>query len=120
MHRNALSLSISFLTDARFSPQFLAAFTGGLRVLLPLAIACISLIVVIPTAAMRSRLHIPAYAGFAFLFFVVALLLGWISGAPTITGTIAGFCLSISFFLLMASTAGCILALFFYRHPPDA
>jgi hypothetical protein len=120
MPGNALALSFSFLADALAPAHFLAAFTGGLRVLLPLAIACVALIALIPTAAVRSRLHIPAYAGLALLSFVLAILFGWFSGAPRVTRTIAGFCLSILFFLLMASAAGCVLALFFYRHPPEA
>jgi hypothetical protein len=130
MHENALSLSLSLLSLGgllqfnsayeRFAPQCLAIFISGVTVLLPLAIACLAVIIAIPIAAARAHLHIPAYAGLAFLSFLLALLIGWLSGMRTISGTVTGLCLSVSFFLLIACTAGCILALFFYRHPPDA
>jgi hypothetical protein len=88
-----------------------------LSVLLPLALASLAVLIAIPTAAAKSRLHIPGYVGLAFLCFALALLVGWLSGTRHITGTIPGLCLSILFFLLIASTTGSVLALFFYRHP---
>jgi hypothetical protein len=56
----------------------------------------------------------------AFLAFALGLVLGRISGMRSITGTIAGLGLSILCFLLMAIAVGSVLALFFYRHPPEA
>jgi hypothetical protein len=89
-------------------------------VILPLSIVCIAVVIAIPAAAARARLHIPGYVGLAFLCFALALLLGWLSGTHTIAGTTAGLLLSIVFFLLIAAAVGSVIALFFYRHPPEA
>ena len=102
------------------SLECLVAFGGKLSLVFPLAFACFSVIVVISLAAARGRFHIPGYVGLAFLALAIGLLFGWISGARGVTGTIAGISLSVLFFLLMATVAGCVLALFFYRHPPGA
>ena len=73
----------------------------------------------ISICARRGKLHIPGYIGLAFLAFAVALILGKISGARAVTGTQFGLFLSVLFFLLMAVAVSSILALFFYRHPPQ-
>jgi lysylphosphatidylglycerol synthetase-like protein (DUF2156 family) len=73
----------------------------------------------ISICARRGKLHIPGYIGLAFLAFAVALILGRISGVRGVTGTHLGFFLSVLFFLLMAVAVSSILALFFYRHPPQ-
>jgi hypothetical protein len=89
-------------------------------VVVPLGLACLAIVVAIPFAAARAKLHIPGYVGLAFLACAVGLLFGRISGARAVTGTIAGLILSILFFLLMATAVGSVLALFFFRHPPEA
>jgi hypothetical protein len=124
------SLSLALLSVGRFlqfnfayeqfALQSLAIYIGGPTALVPLTIACLAVIVAIPIAAARGHLHIPAYAGLGFLSFLLALLIGWLSGMGTISGTITGFCLSVLFFLLIACAAGCILAFFFYRNLPEA
>jgi hypothetical protein len=101
------------------SPDCLAAIVPNLAVMVPLLLACLGVLVAVPVAAARGKLHVPGYVGLAFLAFAIALLFGWIAGARGVTGTIAGLSLSILFFLLMATAAGCVLALFFYRHPPE-
>ena len=96
---------------------FFYASAPKLFLLLPLLLACQAIIVGLSLAASRSRLHIPAYVGMAFLAFAFAMLAGHFSGATTVTGTPTGAVLSILFFLLIAVTVGSVLALFFYRHP---
>jgi hypothetical protein len=85
-----------------------------------LTLACAVIVVTIPICASRGKLHVPGYAGLAFLAFAIGLLLGRIAGARAVAGTIAGVLVSVVFFLLIATALGSILALFFYRHPPDA
>jgi hypothetical protein len=100
--------------------EFSAAPGPRLLVLVPLGLACLAVLVVLPWAAARGKLHVPGYVGLAFLGCVLGLLLGRISGARGVSGTIGGLFLSILFFLLMATAVGSVLALFFYRHPPEA
>ena len=92
----------------------------NLFVVVPLVLACLFVLVAMPAAARRGKLHVPGYAGLAFLGFALALLAGRISGARAVTGTLGGLLLSILFFLLMATAVGSVLAIFFYRHPPEA
>jgi hypothetical protein len=77
------------------------------------------LIVAIPWAAARGKFHIPGYGAMAILAFTCGLLLGRISGARGITGTVAGFAFAVIFSLLIAAAAGCLLALFSYRPPSE-
>lgn len=88
------------------------------KLLWPVVLAgCVAIVTAIPAAAAKRKLHIPGYVGFAFLSFIVALLAGKFSGRAGITGTSSGVFLSILFFFLMASAVGCVVALFFYKHP---
>ncbi len=112
VHAHTLTLLIS--------PEWVAAIGPNLPVIVPLLLACLGVLVAIPVAAARGKLHIPGYVGLAFLAFALGLLFGRISGARAVAGTIAGLSLSILFFLLMATAVGSVLALFFYRHPPEA
>lgn len=96
-----------------------AVIMVNLRVILPLVLSSFAILIAIPWAAARGKLHIPGYVGLAFLTFAIALLLGRIAGAHAITGTTAGVLLSVAFFLLIAAAAGCVVALFFYRHLPE-
>jgi len=95
------------------------ARAANLGVVLPLMLVSIAIVIFIPVAASRGRLHIPAYVGIAILSFGVGLLLGRTAGMPGIARTSSGVILSVAFFLLMAAAVGSILALFCYRHPPD-
>lgn len=85
-----------------------------LSLVIPLAAACVAIVVAIPVGALRGKLHIPGYAGLAFLAFAIAFIFGRIAGVRGVTG-ILGVCVSIVFFLLMATALGSLLALFFYR-----
>jgi uncharacterized membrane protein len=102
------------------SPQSFVATATNFSLLLPLSLACCAVITAIPVSAVRGRLHIPGYVGLALLTFVFGLLAGKLSGARGITGTNFGVALSLLFFFLIAVALGCILALFFYRDPPEA
>jgi hypothetical protein len=92
----------------------------NLPVMVPLALGSLAVLIAIPWAAARSKLHIPGYVGLAFLAFAFALLLGRLAGARSITGTAVGVLLSVVFFLLIATAVGCVVALLFYRHPPES
>jgi drug/metabolite transporter (DMT)-like permease len=87
--------------------------------LVPLALACVAILIVLPLTARRGHLHIPGYVGFAFLAFLLALLCGYLSGRRGITATPAGVVLSVLFYLLVATAVGSVLALFFHRDPPE-
>jgi len=102
----------------RLKSRFLQSATTSMIIFLISASAVIA--VGISVCARRGKLHIPGYIGLAFFAFAVALILGRISGARGVTGTHFGFLLSVLFFLLMAVAVSSILALFFYRHPPQA
>jgi hypothetical protein len=97
------------------SPECLLASGVNLRLIVPLSMACFAILIVVPLAAARSRLHIPGYVGLAFLASIVGLLFGRISGIHGVAGTPWGVLLSLLFFLLIAFAFGSVLALFFYR-----
>jgi len=98
---------------------FLSLVLAGLKLslVLPLLLVCLALVVAIPSAARRGKLHVPGYMGLVFLTFLSGLLLGRITGIRAINGTLAGVFLSILFFLLIATAVGSALALFSYRNP---
>jgi hypothetical protein len=102
-------------------PALFGSMVVGLHFLLvmSLALACLVIVVLIPTYASKGKFHIPGYVGLALLTFAIGLLLGRMAGGRAVTGTIAGLLLSIVFFLLIATALGSILALFFYNHPPE-
>ena len=107
-------------STATVSLECFAAIAAKLPVVMPLILGCLSIVVVISWAAAGGKLHIPGYAGLAFLTFAIAFLLGRVTGARGITGTTAGVFVTFAFFLLVAAGVGCILALFFYRDSPEA
>jgi hypothetical protein len=84
---------------------------------LPVWIGCLLIVIAICGAAARRKLHIPGYVGIAFVSFVIALILGRMSGSAGLVGTPTGIFISVLFFLLMATALGSIVAIFFYRHP---
>ncbi len=97
--------------------SILLYFSARISLIIPLLAVCLAVVVGLCVAASRSRLHIPGYAGLAFAAFIAAMLAGHFSGSRSITGTVAGFALSLIFFLLIGVVVGSVLALFFYRHP---
>jgi hypothetical protein len=102
------------------SPECFGVIAANFRLVVPLSVACFAIIIVLPFAAARSRLHIPGYVGLAFLGFILGLVCGRISGVRGVSGTPTGVLLSLIFFLFIAVAIGSVLALFFYRDPPEA
>ena len=102
------------------SPERIAVIAANFRLVVPLSVACFAIIIVLPFAAARSRLHIPGYVGLAFLGFILGLVCGRISGVRGVSGTPTGFLLSLIFFFLISVAIGSVLALFVYRDPPEA
>lgn len=95
---------------------FVALRTG---VVIPLAVASLVLIVVIPSAAWRGKLSVPIYALLALAAGVLAFATGRLAGVRTVHGTPLGVVISILFFLLVAAGLGCFLGMLFYRQPPE-
>ena len=85
-----------------------------------LILACAAVLLALPVAARRGMLHIPGYIGLAILAFIVALVFGRLAGAHKITGSPFGVFLSILFFLLISVSLGSLLALIFFRPPPES
>lgn len=90
-----------------------------LSLVVGLTVACAAIVLAIPICASHGKLHVPGYVGLALLAFATGLVSARIAGARAVTGTIAGVLLSLVFFLLIATALGSLLALFFYRHPPE-
>ena len=100
--------------------ELIAGSVAKSRIVAPLIAVCLLIVIAIPVAAARSKLHMPAYIGIAIFAFAASLVFGEMSGAQGIAGSIAGVVLSIACFLSIAVVVGCILALLFYRDPPEA
>ena len=98
---------------------WLAAGSGS-PLLIATAVVCVFVVLAELFAASRGKLHIPGYVGLALASFAVAFICGRISGAHSVRGTRSGEILSIAFFLLIAVAVGSVLAIFFYREPPEA
>lgn len=97
-------------------PVVLAVHLG---VIIPLALSCLVLVVVIPAAAWRGRMNVPFYALMLFAAAFVAYGIGKLAGAQSIHGTALGVVISFIFFLLVAAAVGSFLGIFFYRQPTD-
>ncbi len=106
LHLNAISM-------------FPALLAIGLGVIVPLALSCLVLVVVIPSAAWRGKLSVPMYALMLFAACFVAFGVGKLAGAESVRGTALGVVVSFIFFLLVAAAGGCFLGIFFYRHQID-
>jgi hypothetical protein len=88
-------------------------------VLAPTLGACIAIIAAILRAAARGKLHLPGYIGLAILAFVASVTFGKLSGAHGIAGSFVGVLLSVACFLSISAGVGSVLALAFYRDPPE-
>lgn len=99
-----------------FFPALLAVNLG---VVVPLALSCLVVVAVIPSAAWRGKLNVPVYALMLFVTAFVAYGIGRIAGAQSIHGTMLGVVISFIFFLLVATAIGSFLGIFFYRQPTD-
>ena len=84
-----------------------------------LIFVCLAVVLALVAGARKGVLHVPGYIGMAMFAFVVALVLGWLSGIHRIRGSPLGVILSVLFFLLISVSAGSILAIFFFRPPPE-
>lgn len=99
-----------------FFPALLAVNVG---VIVPLALSCLVVVVVIPSAASRGRLNVPVYALMLFVAAMIAFGIGKLAGAQSVHGTTLGVVISFIFFLLVATAAGSFLGIFFYRQPTE-
>lgn len=108
-----LSMPFTFLSNL---PALWAVNFG---VVVPLALSCLVLVVVLPAAAWRGRLNVPVYALLLFASAFVAFAVSKLAGAESIHGTTLGIVLSFIFFLLVAAGAGSFFGIFFYRQPTD-
>jgi uncharacterized BrkB/YihY/UPF0761 family membrane protein len=86
-------------------------------VVVPLALSCLVVVAVIPSAAWRGKLNVPVYALMLFVAAFVAYGIGKVAGAQSIHGTTLGVVISFIFFLLVATAIGSFLGIFFYRQP---
>ncbi|HZT68157.1 MAG TPA: hypothetical protein VFC10_00190 [Terriglobia bacterium] len=89
----------------------------NLGVVVPLALACLVLMVVIPAAAWRGKLNVPLYALLMFALAFIAYPVGRIAGSQSMHGTTLGVVIAIIFFLLVATAGGCFFGILFYRQP---
>ncbi|HEV2246286.1 MAG TPA: hypothetical protein VGW37_06505 [Terriglobia bacterium] len=99
-----------------FLPIVLAVNLG---VIIPLALSCLVVGVVIPAAAWRGRMSVPFYALMLFVASFVAYGIEKLAGAQSVHGTALGIVISFIFFLLVAAAVGSFLGIFFYRQPTD-
>lgn len=96
-----------------------ALWAVNLGVVVPLSLSCIVLMAVIPSAAWRGRLNVPAYALLLFASAFVAYGISKLAGAESIHGTTLGVVISFIFFLLVATAVGSFFGIFFYRQPVE-
>jgi hypothetical protein len=90
----------------------------NLELVIPLALSCLAIMIILPISAARSRLHIPGWVGFALFSFVLSYTCARISGAHSFVGRPTGVFFSIACFLFLAAALGSVIALFFYKDPP--
>lgn len=108
-----LSMPFTFLS------VFPALWAVNFGVVVPLALSCLVLVAVIPSAAWRGRLNVPVYALLLFASAFVAFIVSKVAGAEAIHGTTLGIVLSFIFFLLVAAAVGSFFGIFFYRQPTE-
>ena len=82
-----------------------------------LTVGCGVILVAIPLAAHRGKLHVPGYVGIAILAFVISFLCGLASGSRFFAGSPVGVALSLLCFWSAAVGVGSIVAAFFWRGP---
>lgn len=108
MALKAMAATLIWLDSASRAPLLIAV-----------GVACVLVVLAVLFAASRGKLHIPGYVGLALVTFAAAFICGRISGAHSVRGARSGEILSIVFFLLVAVAVGSVLAIFFYREPPE-
>jgi len=90
----------------------------NLELVIPLALSCLAIMIILPISAARSRLHIPGWVGFALFSFVLSYTCARISAVHSFVGHPTGVFFSIACFLFLAAALGSVIALFFYKDPP--
>lgn len=90
----------------------------NLQLVIPLALSCLAIMIILPISSARGRLHIPGWIGFALFSFVFSYTCARISAVHGIVAHPAGVAFSIACFLFLSAALGSILALFFYKDPP--
>jgi hypothetical protein len=102
------------------SAILLAANSRGLNLelVIPLALSCLAIMIILPISAARGRLHIPGWVGFALFSFVLSYTCARISGLHSYVGRPSGIGFSIACFLFLSAALGSVIALFFYKDPP--
>ncbi len=95
-----------------------AARPLNLELVIPLALSCFAIMVILPISAARSRLHIPGWVGFALFGFVLSYTCARVSAVQSFVGRPTGVFFSILCFLFLAAALGSVIALFFYKDPP--
>ena len=90
----------------------------NLELVIPLALSCLAIMIILPISAARSRLHIPGWVGFALFSFVLSYTCARISGVHSFIAKPTGVFFSIACFLFLAAALGSIIALFFYKDSP--
>lgn len=108
-------LTTSLLVLSSF-PALVAVNYG---VVVPLAMSCLVIMAVIPSAAWRGKLNVPVYALLLFAAAFVAYGMGEMTGIQSLHGTVLGVVISFIFFLLVATSVGSFLGIIFYRQPTD-
>jgi hypothetical protein len=109
---------IPFTAPAAVALQATNSRSINLELVVPLALSCLAIMVILPISAARSRLHIPGWVGFALFSFVLSYTCARISGVHSFVGKPTGVLFSIACFLFLASALGAVIALFFYKDPP--
>ena len=88
------------------------------ELIIPLALSCLAIMIILPISAACSHLHIPGWVGFALFSFVLSYTCARVSGVHGIVAHRTGVILSIMCFLFLATALGSVIALFFYKDPP--
>jgi hypothetical protein len=101
---------------AAAAPAFFAVRFG---IVIPLAAACLFVLVLIPAWARRGKLSIPACVGMGLAAAVLAIGIGNLAGVNGVRGTAFGVLASIIFFLLVATAVGSFVGLYFFRAPRE-
>lgn len=110
---------LALATFATYPCMILAIGRPRLFLVVPLAFISLAILVAIPLAAYRGKLHLAGYIGLALFAFVTAIIFGKLSGLHRVTGTIFGLFLSVLFFSAIATVLGSLAALVFYKPPGD-
>src|SRR5262252_3158466 len=97
---------ITSLAAPLMADPLVLIFAAKLGIVIPLAVVCLFVIVLIPIGARRGKLSIPAFVYMALGAAVLALGAGKLAGVRGVRGTPAGVAVSVLFFLLVATAIG--------------